>query len=316
MDVARIEGPFRVGNWIVDPTSRELRPSADAEAASGEVQRLGHKPLTVLQCLAAAPGQVVTKDELIGEVWNGAATTDDAVMAVVYELRKALGDDARAPRYVETIRQRGYRLVAQVRSTPDGDAEQSAQDLGGGARAAGPPRRKRRVAIWGAGFLVVALLLILAARDRIVRSAEEEAQPATDESVEDAQVKEVPEIGSLAIRPFATFGDQCSEEPFVDSLTELLIAELVEGPPLEILGHGAGAWWPAEASADAVVEGSILRSGEGLWVNVRLVESTTGRLIWGASYERQGVDLLLERALASQIAGDLEALMARPSAKP
>lgn len=342
---APLDGPFRVGPWIVDPASRKIRSeSADPADPTDEAQRLGHKPLTVLQVLAQTPGVVVTKDELIERVWDGAATTDDAVMAVVYELRKALGDDARSPRYVETIRQRGYRLVADVepvestgerpRSVAPQGFERVSDDSwtarlervseGVSDDSEAQPRRRLRpiVSIAGLGFLLALALIAFDAVDRAQRGqvasreSAVEAKPGQDEApqekpTEDGLVDTIPTIRSLAIRPLAAFGDQCLEEPFVDSLTELLIAELVDGPPLEILGTGTGdgAPWPSEPTADAVIEGSILRTGDGLWVNVRLVESATGRLIWGASYERHGVDLLLERALASQIADDLDAMM-------
>lgn len=302
-----MDGPFQVGEWLVDPASREIRPADEAVAGkpSEEPQRIGHKPLSVLQLLAQSPGAVVTKDDLIDSVWDGAITTDDAVMAVIYELRKALGDDAKSPRYVETIRQRGYRLVADVRPLAESVQE---FDEAVDATAIRPRRRIRPIVpIFGLGLLLAIALIVFDATQR-TKPGESDAEPPPDPPSE-IQVEQIPEIRSLAIRPLATFGDQCLEEPFVDSLTELLIAELVDGPPLEILGTGDGAPWPAEPTADAVIEGSIIRSGEGLWVNVRLVESATGRLIWGASYERHGVDLLLERALASQIARDVEGLL-------
>ena len=304
-------GPIQVGDWIVDPASRELRPVSapnDAGSTAGgtaiaEPQRLGHKPLSVLQRLAESPGSVVTKDDLIDSVWEGAITTDDAVMAVIYELRKALGDDAKSPRYVETIRQRGYRLVADVRPV---DAVAPEPRLG--AVTDDRPRRRLRpiVPVFALGFLVAMAMIVF---DAVQRRDGRPVAEAGAEPPSEAQVEEIPEIRSLAIRPLAAFGELCVEEPSVDSLTELLIAELVNGPPLEILGSGDGGPWPAEPTADAVIEGSIIRSGEGLWVNVRLVESATGRLIWGASYERHGVDILLERALASKIARDVQTLI-------
>ena len=314
MSHERVDSSFQVGDWIVAPESREIRPAGDSVGAiEGEVQRLGHKPLSVLQCLAASPGTVVTKDELIDQVWDGAVTTDDAVMAVVYELRKALGDDAKSPRYVETIRQRGYRLVADVRPLQTEPTQAGSGEARPDRDVRGNPERKLRplVPILGIGLLLALTLITFDAMDRARPSEESPVVEGTSEAKDAPQVDEIPDIRSLAIRPLAAFGDLCIEEPFVDSLTELLIAELVGGLPLEILGSGDGTPWPSEPTADAVIEGSIIRSGEGLWVNVRLVESATGRLIWGASYERHGVDLLLERALASQIARDLEGLLGR-----
>ncbi|MBV6434415.1 MAG: Protein TolB [Bryobacteraceae bacterium] len=70
----------------------------------------------VLAYLARNPGRVVTKEELIQEVWGGASVTDNALTRVVAQLRKALGDDARQARYIETAPTAGYKFIAEVRA--------------------------------------------------------------------------------------------------------------------------------------------------------------------------------------------------------
>jgi DNA-binding winged helix-turn-helix (wHTH) protein len=82
--------------------------------------RLTPKSLGVLMHLAARPGRVVTKDELFAAVWPDVAVTDSALATCIQEIRRALDDDARSPRYVETIYRRGYRFVARTSeaSTP------------------------------------------------------------------------------------------------------------------------------------------------------------------------------------------------------
>ncbi len=99
--------PFSSGPWTVHPASRTL-------SSDGLETRVGHKVMAVQVCLVAADGELVTKDQLVERVWQGAFTTDEAVATVVYELRKALGDDARRPSFVETIRKGGYRWLAEV----------------------------------------------------------------------------------------------------------------------------------------------------------------------------------------------------------
>ncbi len=79
---------------------------------------LRHKTFAVLRYLVARPGQLVTKDEMLEALWPGTVVTDSALKICVRELRKALGDDDRAPRFIQTVHGRGYRFIASVTTTP------------------------------------------------------------------------------------------------------------------------------------------------------------------------------------------------------
>jgi len=72
----------------------------------------------VLHALLARPGTLLTKDDLFATVWPGVAVSDAALTSCIQELRDALGDDARRPRYIETLHRRGYRFIARVPSLP------------------------------------------------------------------------------------------------------------------------------------------------------------------------------------------------------
>lgn len=102
---------FRLGPWSVKPSLLELH-------REGEVRGVGAKVMDLLLCLAERPGEAVSKDELIERVWAGAFTSDEALTTAVYELRKALDDEARRPRFVGTIRGRGYRLLVTPEAEP------------------------------------------------------------------------------------------------------------------------------------------------------------------------------------------------------
>jgi TolB-like protein/Tfp pilus assembly protein PilF len=73
--------------------------------------------MEVLVALASNPGEVLSKERLRRAVWSDVHVTDEVLTYSISELRKALGDDARSPRFIETISKRGYRLIAPV-STP------------------------------------------------------------------------------------------------------------------------------------------------------------------------------------------------------
>lgn len=99
---------FALGAWTVEPSRNLLACGSDARV-------VGPKVMNLLLVLAEAPGHVVSKEDLVARLWQGDFVTDEVLTTLVYALRRALGDDARRPRFVETVRGRGYRLVAPVR---------------------------------------------------------------------------------------------------------------------------------------------------------------------------------------------------------
>jgi TolB-like protein/Tfp pilus assembly protein PilF len=80
--------------------------------------RLTPKALALLSFMADRPGEVIPKEELFGAVWPEVTVGDAALVTCIQELRKALGDDARRPRYIETLHRRGYRFVGKITAAP------------------------------------------------------------------------------------------------------------------------------------------------------------------------------------------------------
>jgi len=100
---------FVTGDWTIVP-SRNLLVRGHEEV------RLEPRVMDVLVHLAERAGEVVSKEELVERVWEGRHVTDDVLTVTIYALRKALGDDARQPRYLETVSRRGYRWIAPVKT--------------------------------------------------------------------------------------------------------------------------------------------------------------------------------------------------------
>jgi WD40 repeat protein/DNA-binding winged helix-turn-helix (wHTH) protein len=98
---------FRVGEWLVEPSLNRL-------SRGDETVRLDLKSMDLLRCLAENAGEVVSTQELVDRVWQVEVVAVGTLTHAVAELRKALGDDARRPSYIETIPKRGYRLIAAV----------------------------------------------------------------------------------------------------------------------------------------------------------------------------------------------------------
>ena len=103
-----MESPFYVGEWLVEPLLNRI-------STNGEVIHLEPKVMHTLVHLSEHAGAVVGKDDLLRAVWVHSFVGDDVLTRCVFQLRKALKDDSRTPRYINTIPKRGYQLVAPVR---------------------------------------------------------------------------------------------------------------------------------------------------------------------------------------------------------
>lgn len=141
----RQERVYRIGGWTFFPERNELQNGATRE-------RLEDRSARLLEFLCERRGAVVSREEMTQRVWNGRTISEQSVPVVISELRKALGDDAKAPLFIETVSKRGYRLVdalpmdaSQVAAHKA--AENGATDAGDGGSAL-PSRRM--VAIFGA----------------------------------------------------------------------------------------------------------------------------------------------------------------------
>ena len=93
------------------------------------------RALDVLQYLALRPGRLVTKQELLAGVWSGVSVSEIVLAVCVSELRKVLGDPAKAPRIIETVHGRGYRFIAPVNVDEGSSADETGHPVGSSAHA-------------------------------------------------------------------------------------------------------------------------------------------------------------------------------------
>src|SRR4051812_14527750 len=104
---------WQIGECVADDET-------DTLAFGDSRRKIERRAMEVLLYLAERQGKVVTKDDLIAGVWGRVAVSDHAVAMVISQLRQALADDARTPRYIETITKRGYRLIASAAQVAPG----------------------------------------------------------------------------------------------------------------------------------------------------------------------------------------------------
>lgn len=105
----RTQEPFRLGEWSVNPRTNHIAGPAASHT-------LEPKVMDLLVEMAAEPGRVFSRDELLDRVWGDVVVGEEVLTRAISELRRLLEDDSRAPRYIETIRKRGYRIIAERRT--------------------------------------------------------------------------------------------------------------------------------------------------------------------------------------------------------
>jgi DNA-binding winged helix-turn-helix (wHTH) protein len=120
---------FRVGGWLVHRQLNQFEKD-------GETRTLEARSMELLYFFAQHPGEVVTKERIINAVWPNTFVGDEALFYSLSELRKALGDNAKDPTYIQTIPRRGYRLIAPVEAAPAPALE--SKEFGSGQQAVEP----------------------------------------------------------------------------------------------------------------------------------------------------------------------------------
>jgi TolB-like protein/DNA-binding winged helix-turn-helix (wHTH) protein/Flp pilus assembly protein TadD len=287
---------------------------------SGEVRKAGlrirvqQQPMKLLGILLEHPGEVVTREELRSRVWPNESfgDFDQALNIAIGKLRSALGDSADNPRFIETLPKRGYRFIADVSvlganahpkrpESVSGDlpAPEPGRNLQGAGLAVAPKRR-----LWLTRGVIVALALVIIIGLSIV-------------SVWLFRSRGAPaEIRSLAVLPLENLSGDASQNYFADGMTDELITDLAQIGALRVISRTSvmvykGARKPLpqiarELNVDAVVEGTVIRSGDQVRITAQLIEASTDKHLWSQSYEGELRDTLaLQSRVASAIADQI-----------
>ncbi len=296
MRVERLGGSsaarLQVGQWSVDPAANELQRGA-------ETVRLEPKTMDVLVALAGRAGEVVGREELLSAVWPGVVVTDEVLTQVVIKLRKALGDTARQPEYIETIPKRGYRLIAAVHPGGRSPAVEATN------RPAVQPSARMR---WRRAAAVALVAAVASLAVWFVQRERDDGAPP-DAAIEPLRVGSRPMI---VIRPFSPVGDDPEAALIAHGLTADLATDLSKASGLWVaiesgLADPVGRRLAAEtAPAQYVLSGTAQRAGDRLRVQVQLTEAATGRQLWSERIERSSSDLF---AVQDEIARSLLAVL-------
>ena len=98
---------FKFDRFVIDGSQRQLR-------CDGSLVEVNSRYLDALLLMVRNPGQLITRDRFLDDVWSGIPVTDEALSQCIANLRRMLGDDATRPRFIETVPKHGYRFIAPV----------------------------------------------------------------------------------------------------------------------------------------------------------------------------------------------------------
>jgi TolB-like protein/DNA-binding winged helix-turn-helix (wHTH) protein/Tfp pilus assembly protein PilF len=294
MEPLRNTSVLRFGQFEVCFESGELRKS-------GLRIRVQQLPMKMLQILVERPGQVVTREELRQRVWVGESfgDFDQAVNIAIGKLRNALGDSAESPRYIETLPKRGYRFIAEVaviEPSPTQVSEPAHED-------SSPTDSEQGGRWWSTHRVSIASALVLSLTVfGIWLSRSLGRSPIS--------------IRSIAVLPLDNFSGDPSQDYFADGMTDELITNLAQIKALRVISRTSvmiykGAHKPLpeiarELDVDAVVEGSVVRSGDQIRITAQLIQAPTDKHLWAESYQGNLRDTLsLQRRVASAVADQI-----------
>jgi TolB-like protein/DNA-binding winged helix-turn-helix (wHTH) protein/Tfp pilus assembly protein PilF len=304
---------WRFGVFEVDRRNQELR-------RNGVLVKIREQSFRVLVHLIEHAGTIVSREDLYRALWPADTFVDfdHSLNTAVKKLRDALGDDADAPIYIETIPKRGYRFIPPVSGIEPATigsgnvvaevaeiAQPAVSSVGPQQAENIPPstlrKWRRKQAAW---IAVAAAVLLLCGIGAIWRYyALHQSSGA---------------IRSLAVIPLDNLSGDPEQEYFADGMTDELITNLAQIHSLRVISRSSVMQFKhtnkplreiaAALNVDAVVEGSVSRAGDDVHITAQLLDARQDRHLWAATYERHIGDILgLQAEMAKGIADQVKA---------
>jgi TolB-like protein/DNA-binding winged helix-turn-helix (wHTH) protein/tetratricopeptide (TPR) repeat protein len=287
---------YTFGDFVLDVGERSLRRRGSTTPVA-----LQPKTFDLLVFLVTHAGRLHTKQALLDEVWSNVVVTESSLTRSIHQLRTALDDTADEPRFVETVPRVGYRFIAPVNEEP---VSTPASEAAGIELPAPPTPRIRRVFIYGLVALAgIAIAFFIVDRVWLKRSGNAELMP------------------SVAVLPFKNIGNDPSNEALADGVAETLLTMLAQIRELRVIARTSSFSFKdkdvdlrtiGEAlGADAILEGSVQRSGERIRINAQLNSAADGVHLWAENFERPVSDIFaVQDEIARRVAEALKITLA------
>lgn len=239
----------------------------------GQPVKIERIPMELLTLLVESEGRVVSRADIVDRLWGKDVfvDTEHGINTAVRKVRTALRDDVDDPRFVQTVAGKGYRFIPAVQMVGSQAAAEPS------AHPAAPAPTKRW---WRIGALALAVIVVAALSATVI--AKRRVAPSG--------------IHSIAVLPLSNLSGDPAQDYFADGITDELITMLARNTPLRVISRTSvmqykGASKPLREiarslGADAILEGSISRTGSRVHVNVQLISGSGDSHIWAESYDR------------------------------
>jgi len=286
----------------------------------GEPVHVKPKSMSVLECLVAAAGKPVSRNELFDKVWPGGEVSDDTLTQCIVELRKALGDSARESRVIETIPRLGFRLVPKVELL-----EQELASTGDQAPHRSKSRRVRLVSL-----LLVAVALALATSLAFPGPRLWLTETGVTWLIKTMAMLapgSLEPIRGVAVLPFVNISGDPQNEYFSDGVAAEVRNSLARKTNLPVISRSSSFQFKAQnidirevgsaLGVSHVLEGSVRKAGKEVRMTVHLIDVATGAQIWAGAYQRELKDVFsLQSAIAEEIVDHIGAALGDSMDRP
>lgn len=311
---------YEIGEFRLAPSERRLY------RRGGSLVELSPRLFDALLYFVERPGQLLDKDELLAALWPGLVVEDNNLNQLVSALRRALGDEAHASRWIQTVPRRGFRFLGAVRvKKADAVAVATMPPVDSPELVAvpAPPtvpsgrawqRHRRKVLLLGLAALLGAVALWLAGRVNTL--------PA-------------PTLTTLAVLPFKPLTLEGRDEVLEIGMADSLIARMSLAPGLVVRSIGSVRRFggteqdPLRAARELdvqwILDGTIQRWGDRVRVTARLLSAADGTARWSGSFDDRFEDVFglqgkISERVALQLApqlsrGELKGLAAAPGSR-
>lgn len=275
---------FFFEGFTLDPVRRELRDG------DGALVPTTGRVFEALACFVNNPGQLLTKDQLLHDLWPDAVVEENNLNQVISALRKTLGDDHHAPRFVKTIPGRGYQFVADVRIVDPSDDRKPAQT----------PRSSNAVRYWALGATCLLAALFLGV---VIWS---DAPLSTHE----------PEPGSVAVLPLTNLSPLEEDAFFALGLHDEIIHQLSRQEGLRVVPRSSVMRFAdtelgiediaAALRVSTILAGSVRYADDQVRVTLQLSNGADGSHLWSQTYTEDFDDIFeIEQDISLEVARTL-----------
>ena len=283
---------FEFGRFRLDATGRLLFRGDQAIP-------LPPKAADVLLMLVQNAGSVVEKQDLLKSVWPETYVEDGSLARAISILRKTLGEGGDGREYIATVSKRGYRFTVPVKETDPLAQSESEPEV----RTAQVLHRTR-VIIWtAAAAALIGVCAFLVIHVPNIRRLLGKPLPTR--------------IDSVAVLPLKNLSDDRSQDYFADGMTDALITNLGKVSALRVISRTSVMRYKdtnkplpeiaRELGVDALVEGTVARSGNRLRITASLVQATPEKHLWAESYDRDLRDVItLQNEVARTITQQIQ----------